>query len=76
MRIRLPDKPLTHQHANDNADLEACKQDNGMIFVLQDIFDKFSKEKKKEIRDLNRAVRRARHKRKTHTRLLDPSIIP
>ena len=65
MRIRLPDKPLPSQQSNDNVDLEKYKQDNGMIFILQEILDGFSQEKCKEIRDLNGLVRRVRNKRKT-----------
>ena len=60
---------------NNDVDLETYKQDNGIIFIPQDMFDKFSKEKKKEIRDMNGAVRRARNKRKIHD-IPNPSTIP
>ena len=76
MRIRLLDKTLTNQQSNDNIDLEVYKQENRIIFVPQDMFNKFSKEKKKEIRDLNGAVRRVRNKWKTHTLLPNTSTIP
>ena len=43
---------------------------------LKDMFEGFSKEKRKEIRDLNGAVKRARHKRKTYAPLPRPPAIP
>ena len=47
-----------------------------MIFVPQDMFNRFSREKCKEIRDLSRVVRRIRNKRKTHTPLPNLPTIP
>ena len=58
MRIRLPEIPSPHQSSIDDIDLLKHKKEIGVIFVPQDVFDTLSRDKRKEVRDLNAALRR------------------
>ena len=76
MRIRLLEKHVPHQSSNDEVDLEKHEQGNRMMFVPQEALDEFSKAKKKEARDQNRVVRRARQERKERAPLPGPQAVP
>ena len=76
MRIRSLEKPSPRQSTSDEVDLEKNKQDNGMMFAPQEVLEFFSREKKKEARDLSGAVRRARHERKERGPSPGPLTVP